>query len=86
VWRRNRRVIRLGDRVEVQVAKVDSFKKQVDFRLAQQSDHKSNPRYRGKESKRVIRFGSKAKLQWMALIRLRKTRVFLEFGRKSRFG
>lgn len=32
--RRNRRVIRLGDKVEVQVAKVDSFKKQVDFRLA----------------------------------------------------
>ena len=34
VGRRNRRVIRLGDRLEVQVAKVDSFKKQVDFRLA----------------------------------------------------
>ncbi len=34
VGRRNRRVIRLGDNVTVQVAKVDSFKKQVDFRLA----------------------------------------------------
>jgi ribonuclease R len=34
VGRRNRRVIRLGDKVEVQVAKVESFKKQVDFRLA----------------------------------------------------
>jgi ribonuclease R len=34
VGRRNRRMIRLGDKVEVQVAKVDSFKKQVDFRLA----------------------------------------------------
>jgi ribonuclease R len=33
--RRNRRVIRLGDKVQVQIAKVDSFKKQVDFRLAQ---------------------------------------------------
>jgi ribonuclease R len=32
--RRNRRVIRLGDKVTVQVAKVDRFKKQVDFRLA----------------------------------------------------
>jgi len=32
--RRGRRVIRLGDRVEVQIAKVDQFKKQVDFRLA----------------------------------------------------
>jgi ribonuclease R len=36
VGRRNRRVIRLGDKVQVQVAKVDSFKKQVDFRLAQE--------------------------------------------------
>jgi ribonuclease R len=34
VGRRNRRIIRLGDKVIVQVAKVDSFKKQVDFRLA----------------------------------------------------
>ena len=32
--RRTRRMIRLGDKVTVQVAKVDSFKKQVDFRLA----------------------------------------------------
>ena len=35
--RRTRRVIRLGDRVQVQVAKVDGFKKQVDFQLAQES-------------------------------------------------
>jgi len=34
VGRRNRRVIRLGDKVQVQIAKVDQFKKQVDFRLA----------------------------------------------------
>jgi len=34
VGRRHRRVIRLGDKVTVQVAKVDRFKKQVDFRLA----------------------------------------------------
>lgn len=34
VGRRTRRVIKLGDRLEVQVAKVDRFKKQVDFRLA----------------------------------------------------
>ncbi|HKS36681.1 MAG TPA: ribonuclease R [Verrucomicrobiae bacterium] len=32
--RRNRRVIRLGDKVEVQIATVNTFKKQVDFRLA----------------------------------------------------
>ena len=34
IARRTRRVIRLGDKVEVQVAKVNSFKKQVDFQLA----------------------------------------------------
>ncbi|HZR17804.1 MAG TPA: ribonuclease R [Verrucomicrobiae bacterium] len=33
VGRRTRRVIKLGDRVEVQVAKVDRFKRQVDFKL-----------------------------------------------------
>jgi ribonuclease R len=35
VGRRTRRVIRLGDPVTVQVVKVDSFKKQVDFRLVE---------------------------------------------------
>jgi ribonuclease R len=34
VGRRTRRLIRLGDKLEVQVAKVDTQKKQVDFRLA----------------------------------------------------
>ncbi len=34
IGRRTRRIIRLGDKLEVQVAKVDAFKKQVDFRLA----------------------------------------------------
>jgi ribonuclease R len=35
VGRRTRRVFKLGDKVEVQVAKVDSFKRQVDFEIAQ---------------------------------------------------
>lgn len=35
VGRRTRRIIRLGDNLSVQVAKVDTFKKQVDFRLAE---------------------------------------------------
>ncbi len=35
IGRRSRRIIRLGDRVVVQVFKVDSFKKQVDFRLVE---------------------------------------------------
>jgi ribonuclease R len=34
VGRRTRRVFKLGDKVEVQVAKVDTFKRQVDFKLA----------------------------------------------------
>lgn len=34
VGRRTRRVFRLGDKVQVEVAKVDTFKRQVDFRLA----------------------------------------------------
>ena len=34
VGRRTRRVIRLGDKVTVQIARVDRFKKQVDFQLA----------------------------------------------------
>jgi len=34
VGRRTRRMIQLGDKLTVQVAKVDTFKKQVDFRLA----------------------------------------------------
>jgi len=34
VGRRTRRMIKLGDKLTVQVAKVDSFKKQVDFCLA----------------------------------------------------
>ena len=35
VGRRTRRTIRLGDNLIVQVAKVDTFKKQVDFRLVE---------------------------------------------------
>jgi len=34
VGRRNRRTFRLGDKVVVQIGKVDTFKRQVDFKLA----------------------------------------------------
>jgi ribonuclease R len=34
IGRRTRRVFKLGDKVDVQVAKVDRFKRQVDFKLA----------------------------------------------------
>lgn len=46
VGRRTRRIIRLGDKVTVQVAKVDSFKKQVDFRLATGASRPSNAPHR----------------------------------------
>lgn len=36
--KRTRRSIKLGDQVQVQVYKVDSFKKQVDFQLARKED------------------------------------------------
>ncbi|MCX6894255.1 MAG: ribonuclease R [Verrucomicrobia bacterium] len=41
--RRRRRVFRLGDKVQVQIAKVDSIKKMVDFRLAAGSGAPSQP-------------------------------------------
>ncbi|HZF02550.1 MAG TPA: ribonuclease R [Methylomirabilota bacterium] len=47
VGRRTRRIIRLGDKVTVQVAKVDTFKKQVDFRLATEERPRVN-RFAGK--------------------------------------
>ena len=50
VGRRTRRMIRLGDKVQVQVAKVDSFKKQVDFRLARDRGDGSKPFMKGRES------------------------------------
>jgi len=37
IGRGSRRIIRLGDKVTVQVAKVNTFKKQVDFRLVQEA-------------------------------------------------
>jgi len=50
VGRRTRRIIRLGDNVRVQVAKVDSFKKQVDFRLARDGGEKAGHFVKGRES------------------------------------
>jgi ribonuclease R len=40
VGRRTRRVIKVGDQVQVQVDKVDTFKKQVDFRLVKAAPKK----------------------------------------------
>lgn len=44
IGRRSRRIIRLGDKVTVQVAKVDTFKKQVDFKLAKEGGATSSVR------------------------------------------
>jgi ribonuclease R len=44
VGRRSRRVIQLGAKVMVQVSKVDTFKKQVDFRLSDTQSRRT-PRY-----------------------------------------
>jgi ribonuclease R len=46
VGRRTRRVIRLGDKLEVQVAKVDTSKKQVDFRLAVKAGGAPKPAFK----------------------------------------
>jgi ribonuclease R len=43
VGRRTRKVIQLGQQVQVQVAKVDTFKRQVDFRLSEKSPKTSRP-------------------------------------------
>jgi ribonuclease R len=53
VGRRSRRIIRLGDKVEVQIATVNTFKKQVDFRLTRQvgSSPSVSPRARDSERK-----------------------------------
>jgi ribonuclease R len=46
IGRRTRRLIRLGDKVDVQVAKVDTFKRQVDFKLAGNATAKHERRAR----------------------------------------
>lgn len=52
VGRRSRHLIRLGDKVQVQVAKVDRFKKQVDFRLAR--TRRLEPAAKGHEAARAV--------------------------------
>lgn len=69
IGRRTRRIIRLGDRVEVQVAKVDTFKKQVDFRLAGKpaarekvkSRHAAEPASKRREKIAPRQFGRRAR-------------------------
>jgi len=58
VGRRNRRVIRLGDKLEVQIATVNTFKKQVDFRLAKSGATGSDPSLTKRDSGRKKRQSS----------------------------
>ena len=44
--RRTRRVFKLGDKIEVQIAKVDTFKRQVDFKLAGMTDARARSEVR----------------------------------------
>ncbi len=53
--RRTRRVIKLGDRLKVQVHKVDSFKKQVDFKLAEDKTRNLQPPRGGRRFQRGLR-------------------------------
>ena len=46
VGRRTRRVFKLGDKLEVQIAKVDTFKRQVDFQLAGTTDDRARSEVR----------------------------------------
>ena len=52
IGRRARRVIRTGDKVTVQVNKVDTFKKQVDFKLARKAAQGVKPAPRPQPQKR----------------------------------
>jgi ribonuclease R len=52
IGRRTRRIIRLGDRVEVEISKVNSFKKQVDFRLARIAIPRAAGSIRGRPEQR----------------------------------
>ena len=52
IGRRTRRMIHLGDKLEVQVAKVDTSKKQVDFRLAVKAGEASRAPFRPQQQQR----------------------------------
>ncbi len=56
IGRRTRRQIRLGDKVEVQVAKVDTSKKQVDFRLAVKAGNAPRPSFKTQQPPRRHQF------------------------------
>jgi ribonuclease R len=54
VGRRTRRVIKLGDKLVVEVCKIDTFKKQVDFTIAREPQGEQKPRKDRKGPRRGI--------------------------------
>jgi ribonuclease R len=66
IGRRTRRVIRLGDKLEVQVATVDTAKKQVDFRLAARAGDASKAPFKTQPHSRPHQFpvSSGRKKEW----------------------
>jgi ribonuclease R len=70
IGRRTRRVFRLGDWVRVQVAKVDSFKKQVDFRLAR--DGASGAGHSTRERESNLKHRRKPASEWAISRRSRR--------------
>ena len=55
VGRRTRRIFKLGDRVEVQIAKGDTFKRQVDFSLAEEKKGDSGGKPQRRDERRERR-------------------------------
>ncbi len=57
IGRRTKKVTKLGDMLKVQVEKVDTFKKEVDFQLAGESGKSRRPRSQSKQGQRSRRGG-----------------------------
>ncbi len=54
IGRRRGRIIRLGDQIDVQVSKVDTFKKEIDFRWVRHSGKTQDRSSRGRSSQKSI--------------------------------
>jgi ribonuclease R len=72
IGRRTRRIIRLGDKLEVQVAKVDTAKKQVDFCLAQKSGAAPKPPFKPFQRPRQNQFPSSSRREGAQFNRRRR--------------
>ena len=73
--RRTRRVLRLGDTVEVEVAKVDTFKKRVDFKLVTEPRRKPTKKRPSASNSRSRGSGEPSKSDRVKRKRARKKKV-----------